>query len=259
MLSSFLRRNPWFDAPIVIIHDGPSTPLLGALARFPNVRFHHVGPELGARLTALAAAVPWVAPKIRRFYALEAFALTGIDRVVVVEGDLVCTGDAGPLFRARAPLLCCPDQAYFWQQVRDRATYSPSWPSPQTAATAFDITFNTGVMSIAPAGLGPGTYAELLARVGPETVSPVETGHTVSVVLNQYFEKRWFPLPERFNYLTSRSTTPYIRPRAAIEDAVFVHFLGRPKPWEPDTADPVNDDRRRALDIWRAEAGAIVR
>jgi lipopolysaccharide biosynthesis glycosyltransferase len=78
-------------------------------------------------------------------------------------------------------------------------------------------------------------------------------------VLNQYFEKRWLPLPEKYNHFVSSRMIEYQRPRIPLDGAVLVHFLGRPKPWNADENTGVDADHRQALALWRAEAAAIVR
>lgn len=252
LLTSFLRHNPWFAGTLAVIHgqQEPPSPILRGL---PNVRWQPVSDELSSCLTETASAA--VAQKRPRFHSLETFRLREFERVLYLDSDIVCTGDARSLFDGDAPLRCCPDQAHFWCLTRSRATYAPHDAAVATPDTHYPRTFNTGVMRVIPAHLDESTYAKLLHRVRARDWGAIRTGHSVSVVLNDHFSDTWVEAPERYNYLISPGMRRYRRPRAGVADAVFLHFLGRPKPWEarpPETI--VNDDHRRALDAWTAAA-----
>jgi lipopolysaccharide biosynthesis glycosyltransferase len=252
LLSSFLRRNPWFEGDIVIIQQGLPDHARRRLSRFRNVRFHDVGPALTARLAAVAARHPALERKLPIFFSLEAFNLPAYRRVVKLDGDLVCLGDATPLFEHDGAFLACPDQAYFWGRVRDARTYVPRLRgATETDEHILPATFNSGVLVLSPSDLPASIYDELLVGVGPDIWKTIRTGHTDSVVLNQRFRGVWKPLSERFNYLISHEMVRYTRPRVALGQAVFLHLLGRPKPWEGGTPRaPLTDDHRYALNAW---------
>lgn len=235
----------------MVIHDELPDAAREELSRFPNVQFHQAGAALQTRLAEVASRDPHLARKTRHFLALDAFNLPHFDRILHLDSDLLCTGDAADLFTHDGGLLACPDQAYFWGLVRDRTSYEPRDPATAASGSSFPVAFNTGMLVISPARLGPNIYHELLARVSMEALSPISTGHTVSHVLNEQFRGAWTQLPEKYNYLISKGMTRYVRPRAALRDAVFVHYLGRPKPW--NDAGPVtivSDDHEQALSLW---------
>lgn len=254
LLSSFLRHNAWFHGHLVVIHDGLTEDSREQLARFPNLRFHPVGPALETRLAALAA-LPKVGRKLPHLFSLEAFNLPGYDWILALDSDILCLGNLEPLIEMDAPLVCCPDQSYFWEQVRDRRTYVPMARPAAVAADIRSITFNVGVMKIAPRRLSPSVFADLVNQVSPGTWADVRTGHTDSVLLNQHFRGAWTQAPDTFNYLISGGMALYTRGRAPLRDAVLLHFLGKPKPWQPEAAaaaHTMDPERRAAFALWDA-------
>jgi lipopolysaccharide biosynthesis glycosyltransferase len=63
---------------------------------------------------------------------------------------------------------------------------------------------------------------------------------------------------ERYNFLISGGMRGYRRPRVPVAEAVFLHFIGRPKPWEAKSRDTIfNDDHQHALDAWDNEARSL--
>lgn len=250
LFSSFLRHNPWFTGTLAVIH-APQEPPAEELSRLPNVYRYPVSDDLTRCLTGAAHAD--VKRKAHHFHLLEVFRLREFDRVLFLDSDIVCTGDARALFDMEGTLLCSPDQAHFWRLARDRETYVPTVRAVAAPGTVFEGTFNTGVMRLAPALLGASTFDDLLDRIRTRDWTAVRTGHSVSVVLNDYFSGTWTAVSERYNYLLSPGMLRYRRPRVAMADAVFLHFLGHPKPWQPDRQEIFNDDHRRALDAWDNE------
>lgn len=181
------------------------------------------------------------------------------ERVLYLDSDILCVGDASGLMRLDDGLLCCPDQSYFREQARDRRSYVPlDKSSPPSRADVFGVTFNAGMMAIRRSVLGPYVYEGLLERVRSETWSSVRTGHTDSVLLNSYFEGGWTQMPERYNYLISNRSAAYVKARTPMAEAVFLHFLGRPKPWQSYDAGSVDSGRRPAFAMWRAYASRIL-
>jgi lipopolysaccharide biosynthesis glycosyltransferase len=250
LLSSFLRHNTWFDGDIVVIHRDLPDDSRRLLERFPNVRWHQVGAPLLERIEAITSAHPALERKAPIFYSLEAFNLCGYDRVLKLDSDILCTGNAAALLETNDVLLACPDQPHFRHQTRDRITYLPH-PSSAGGDPGQWATFNAGMLVLAPERLGRDLYPALLDDLRPETWSTVRTKHTDSIVLNRRFERTWTPCPERYNYFISKDTAQYTRSRAPLADAVFVHFIGRRKPWhirEPLAS--TFDDYRVALARW---------
>lgn len=252
LLTSFLRHNPWFAGDLVIIHDGLPDAAQARLQQFPNLRFHLVGGTMRERLAALAAVRPTMAVKRANLLSLEAFNLPGYDWVLKLDSDVLCTGSAAALTAIEGALLASPDQSYFRDKVRHLKTYVPQHKGLGAPETVYPMTFNAGVLLLRPAQMPTRVYAELTERVQPDTWSMVRTGHADSVVLNRHFRGAWTQVGEQYNYVISSEAARYTRPRAAIGDAVFLHYIGRPKPWDADAALAATDDERRfAHELWQ--------
>lgn len=249
-IGSFLERNPWFAGAVTIIHDGLSAEARSLLTRFPGVRFHEVREPLRTWLNSAATGQPLVKKKRHHFFALEAFNLPEFRRVLLLDSDILCTGDARALFAPTDRLLAAPDTSHYSRLARHRVTYAPQRATPESDQV-FHMTFNTGVIALSPGALPSSVYEGLVARARGTDWSAVETGHTVSVVLNAHFEGLWTPLPDICNYLVAGRTPHFVRSRAPLEQAIFVHFLGRPKPWQGDTP-PTGVEHRRAMELWQA-------
>lgn len=249
LLASFLRHNPWFTGTLAVIHD-PREPL-PRVPRLPNVHWHPVSDEL----TQCLAATEYTLLKAPRFHSLEIFNLRDFERVLYLDSDVVCTGDARGVFDTEGALVCSHDQAYFWNLSRNRETYETEASELAAPDTVFARTFNTGVMRLTPARLDDSTFADLLTRIATRDWGAIRTGHSVSVVLNDHFGGIWTSMSERYNYLISKGMLDYQRRRVPAADAVLLHFVGRPKPWEAGSRDTiVNDDHRFALNAWDDEA-----
>lgn len=266
MISSFLRHNPWFDGDVVVLHDGLPVRSRRRLLRFPGIRLVQIGEELRGRLRALATRYPDLRPRLARFHSLQAFALTGYERVLYLDSDILCIGDVRPLLdpplpgsraweAAEPPLVACPDQTRFRDQVRDAETFIPMERGGTTPPRdVIPDCFNTGVMVIRPDRLDPETTEGLFARLHPDRWTPTRTGHTDQAVLNRHFGSRCGRAPERYNYLLASDSDRWERP--PMSEAVLLHFLGKPKPWEFLRRGPPGDARqtRRAWELWRREA-----
>jgi lipopolysaccharide biosynthesis glycosyltransferase len=256
LVSSFLRHNPWFRGDIIVQHDGLRAETKRRLERYPRVTFRTVSPELKARVDELCAVVPRAARKRRFFHKLDAFSLPGYDKVLTLDSDMVCAGSVADLFAMEGALVCCPDQAYFTGRSRDARSYAPVPRVEHEQPSTIAITFNTGMMLLSPRDLGTSAFADVLSELSPETMSTVTTGHADSVVLNRHFRGRWTPAPARYNYLISPASARYTQREGTLDDAALVHFLGRPKPWQPDRA-ASSAEHLAAFEIWdRAAARA---
>lgn len=256
MIASVLRHNPWFDGEIIILHDGRELPALARLARFPRVSFRVIHPDLRARVADATAGWPGGRRRVSILSALDAFALTGFAKVLKIDSDIVCRGDLRPVFETDAPLACCADYAGLTGRVRDRMTYAALRAVDAAPGSTLNRTFNAGVMLISPASLGASIFHEVLGDVRAENWAHVSTGHSDSVILNRRFDGRWTELPEIYNYLLPPVDAAAISQRRPVTDAVLLHVLGSPKPWQPGRA-AGTPDRRFAFDIWDHEARLI--
>lgn len=242
-LRSFVRANPWFRGPTLVIHDGDEAVLRRRLIDIPDLRPHRIGDELRTRVSELVRQVPSLARKGARFWSLEAFNLPVDQPVLLLDGDTLCVGDARGILQHPGGLLACPDLA----SRRGSGREARSFVRDRGAAP----TFNAGVLLLRLDELDPDVFPSLLERLDPERWATVGTGHTDQVVLNDHFGSMWAPLPNRFNALVP----PTLEVASAeVEGAVFLHFVGRPKPWEAPLPPAGAGARRAAHAAWRRAA-----
>src|SRR5690606_1357462 len=136
-----------------------------------------------------------------------------------------------------------PDRARRSGVLRDATTFLPVAGDPARGEEAIR-TFNAGVILIGGDLLTREVQEALLAEVKETDWSRVRSGHTDQYVLNRVFRGRWRPLPERFNRFIAPEGSKEIAPEGSKEiapegskegvdgrlaDAVFLHFVGRPK------------------------------
>lgn len=251
LLASYLRHNPWFRGKFVVIHDGLSNTARSALSQFPNLELHEVAPALKDRVTAIAEQRPELAPKIPIFYSIEAFNLRGYHRVLKIDSDVLCNGDARALFSLAGALHCAADVAHFRNQVRDLQSYAAIDRSDADAADPnYATTFNAGVMLFDPLRLQH-VYDDLLSQLEPDRWNNVVTGHSDSVLLNRYFHNQWECLPATYNYFITPKSARW--ERAPLTDAVFIHYLGKPKPWQTPASErdaSMSAEQRIAFTLW---------
>lgn len=231
LLSSFLRHNPWFEGSVVIIHDGLARRSMRLLETFPGVEYRRVGDTLRRSLDELVGRHPRLASIRPRFHSLEAFGLSDFERVLYVDADVLCTAGARELLDLEPGLWACPDQTHLRGQVRDAVSFLPRDRDTPSSHAVLPSTFNTGLMMISPSALGDGVVEGLAHGIDPEAWSKVRSGHTDQFVLNHAFEGRWRALPSGYNHFVTPADGDYPVPREALDEAVFVHYLGRPKPW----------------------------
>ena len=99
MLDSFRRHNEWFDGDIIIIHDSLRPQSIAQLQNsFERVTMRKPGPDLNAQINSLVAAVPDIRSRRSRFLSLETFSLSGYDKILFCDSDLLFRGDVGDLF-----------------------------------------------------------------------------------------------------------------------------------------------------------------
>ncbi|MFT7553576.1 MAG: hypothetical protein ACI9BV_003913, partial [Rhodothermales bacterium] len=99
MVDSFRRHNPWFEGPVIVIFRGPP-PLLNTT----NLTFRPASQQLTTRLDAVTGALPAISGRSARFLSLETLAITGFDRLLFADSDLVIQGSVIEAFRAETVL-----------------------------------------------------------------------------------------------------------------------------------------------------------
>ena len=199
-------------------------PEAAAFRRMRTRTYRAVSSKLRDRIARLGAARPDFRSRLPRFFALEAFRLTGYRKVLFCDSDLLFQQPVTELFEAEDALLCCGDRAFLMGQRRDAATFAPlEDPALAGAVCALDRTFNGGFLLIDADLVEERHYAGLLALLAPETWRSTDTPHTQQFLQNRYFAGRQALIGSTYNYLLgaaahvkAREGSPPPMPRCCI-------------------------------------------
>ena len=234
-VGSFLEHHPDYDGDVVVIEDGLPEKCRGRLrALCDRVRFLPVSSGLRDRIARLGAARPDFRRTLPRFFALEAYRLTGYRKVLFCDSDLLFQQPVTELFDAEDALLCCGDHVFLRGQRRDAATFAPlEDPALAGAAGVLDRTFNDGFLLIDADLVGERHYAGLLALLAPETWRGTDTYLTSQFLHNRYFAGRQTLIGSTYNYLFAAAAAPHVKAREGLApaDAKVLHFNTPVKPW----------------------------
>ena len=233
-VGSFLKHHPSFAGEVVIIEDGLCEEHREVLRSLPcRMRFAPVSSALRARIAQLTATNPDMQDRAARFFAVEAFRLTGYRKVLLCDSDLLFRAPVEELFDSAEALLCCGDRAFLEGKHRDAATFLRVQPGGAEGVAALERTFNDGFLVMDAGLVGERTYAELLAALTPETWRGIRTPHTKQALLNRHFAGKQTLLSSTYNYLLA--SAPAIRAREGLQmaDAKVLHFNAPAKPWMP--------------------------
>ena len=237
MLHSFLKVNPWFEGDLVIIHDGlEPTAHQSLVACFERLRFVPVTPRLRSRLQSLIAFRPQLASREARFYSLEIFRLTGYDKVLFCDSDLLFCRPVNELFEMQQPLICGGDGPYYRGNSRDAASFAEvdsasHEASCPAAGTELVQTFNAGLLLIDAQLLTEANYDGLLALLSVQSWQRIETAHTDQFLYNLFFAGRQTLVNADYNFLLQHRTAICEKEGVTLSDAKVLHFNGLTKPW----------------------------
>lgn len=227
MIDSFVRHHPDFEGPIIVIHDESlGTDAMGALAEaFAQIEFHRVREATRQRIRQLVKAKTNLASRQRRFYSLEAFALSFTGRVLFCDADLLFQAPITEFLERPEPLVATPDRATLSGHYVSGNLPLPVQPGKTPAC------FNSGLMLIGPAYRTANVDQSLQASLNPALWENTTSGHTDQLVLNRYFSSQVYLLNNRFNYLMHCRKILEDDCQIKLSDAKVWHFSNTHKPW----------------------------
>lgn len=225
-LHSFLAANRWFDGDIAIIAEGLSEESRRKLALVaPRITYVAPGPELLERVEEVAREVPAFARHTARFLSLEAFRLTGYDRVLLCDSDLLFRGSVEALFARPEPFIACGDGHLYKGERR-----------PWLPADAPPVSFNSGLVLADGSCLGGEHYRALVDFVSARNYRQPHMKLADQIVLNVHFAARATIAGPRYNYLLAHEEPIRAAEGMEMEEALVLHFNGREKPWHIDAS-----------------------
>jgi lipopolysaccharide biosynthesis glycosyltransferase len=253
-LSSFLTHNPWFNGDLLVIHDQlDSTHRQHLNDRFDRIRFVQVSPDLEARVHDLCVHHPALASRRAQFHALEVFRLSGYDRLLYCDSDLLFRNSVESIFRMDADLLCCGDKPYYLGAGRDRRSFAFGSSTASFGQGLLRETFNSGFMLIGRPLLDAATYARLIDLIHERTWRHIRSDHTDQLIFNLGLTGRQTIVSGTYNYLLGHRKLLHGALGLRLGQAAVLHYNGPAKPWQTDRI--VSDVQRdpaliQAFKLW---------
>ncbi len=239
MFHSFLKQNPWFQGDLVVIHDRLEPAIQqDFISCFDRVHFRTIHPSLKAQLQVLLSCRPDLTSRQARFYSLAIFQLTGYDKVLFCDSDLLFRESIQELFETEAALVCCGDAPHYRGHGRHATTFSEMTApcrgvSISETAEVLRETFNAGFLLFDAHLLNPTHYRGLLSLLIDTTWQSIKTGHTDQVLYNQYFAGQQTLVSGKYNYMLPFRSDIYAKEGVGLSAARVLHFNGSAKPWQP--------------------------
>lgn len=256
-LSSFRRHNPDFGDDLIVFNGGLSADSQAQLHRvFPNLIIRRESSTLTDQLEELLIARPDLAGRRARFLSLEAFSLTGYDRVLFLDSDLLIQGSMSAFLNAEHACQAVPDGSHLAGGYRHPDTYEKLPLDSTPPPGAYRDTFNSGVMMIRPDQLPGDQYNTLLDAVSPAFWQKITAAQTDQIVLNICLQDRVTLADVTNNFMMVHRAT--IREKTGLNpaDAAVLHFNGPGKPWMMERVlDAAQDDPAaiKATKLWQDE------
>jgi lipopolysaccharide biosynthesis glycosyltransferase len=216
LLLSMLKVYPDLSSPIHICHDGTLNAFLQARLRsfYDNLIF--LQPDMD-----WFDAVPATSDNHKRigklgYMNIEGLALTGFSRVILLDSDMLVTGDISEMWQGDQYNVCydCGDREYV-----SRSVFTEKW------------VFNSGVISIPGDKTGPAAYAEfrdLVQRYASAEICHVIDRFADQKIWNIFLRDK----PTRYLPLNYNCNVKYLAKflNGQPEGISLIHFAG-PKPW----------------------------
>ena len=233
MIHSFLMRNKWFQGKILIIEDDLDDHMKAMLSLYPGIDFHTVSPDLHNRLQIFTKVLPHYSSKVRKFYMLDVFKLEGLDQLLFLDSDILCTGDLKTLFELRKKgLVAARDKSAHLGEMREEHTFLSFTKMQQKANKSYLDCFNSGMLLINYDKLDKNIFQDLLGMISPMKYATVQTGHADQYLLNIYFKDKTHLVSARWNFLLHCEEAILQSENIRPVDAELLHYVKSQKPWK---------------------------
>lgn len=231
LLYSFLETNPWFEGDIIVFAEAQELDQqeISLLNTFRNLKVVFINSQLHKNVKRLISVNPEVKGKSSHFYSLEAFGLTGYEKVLFCDSDLLFLDSIEALFSQSQPLICCGDGPYYQGLTRNKYSFKAGKPS--NPEEEFTDTFNAGFMLIDKSLLNSHTYSGLVELTHSEHWLDKTTPHTDQRIFNQYFAEKQHIVGPAYNYLLTHQNSIETMHPCDGKDIKVLHFNGPNKPW----------------------------
>jgi len=258
LLYSFLQHNPWFQGAINIVIAELSEACRERLRSIYPVQFVQASNQLITKIDILKTHYKHLKDIHLRFYSLEAFNMTGYDKVIYLDSDMYCSGDMKDLFLNEAPLSACLDGFSYEEKAKpivEQAGFKLS-TSAKRYGKHFKNSFNAGVISISSSILSKKNFEGLIAMLDYDTWSSFgNTIFTDQMIINRYFENQIATISGKYNYTIFLDDYIKYVDNISYDDIRIVHFAGKIKPWNNYRKEEIlikAPHYLKYIDIWRS-------
>ena len=238
MLHSFLKHNPWFEGEIVILHDSLPENYQRFFTVFPGVRFVQISEVLKNRINQLCTGVPHLdlETKKQRFFSLEVLRLSGYEKLLFCDSDLLFLDCIKELFdmseNPNEPIVRAAGDLYFHtKQFVSTVTFLPEKQQNNSHVRLIEKTFNSGFMLFDGELLTQNNYLKSLELLSVARWQKIQAPRTDQIVFNLCFSESFRLLSTRYNYLILHEKAILNVEKIEPEQIKVLHFNGKPKPW----------------------------
>ena len=218
-IKSFLYFNPWFEDDIIILDMGLSDRTKASIkAYYSKIIF------MQAKANNYKAIDMRITPDClkKTYYKLEVFGITGYDRIVALDMDMIVLGDLSELFNCEKPFAAVLGYNAHYDDLRT------------------DI--NSGVFVVNKEYLTEEHYRNILRIAGHGYSLPDQK------VINKYFKNKIHHLPKIYNVEKRMAYTK--KYDKEFKQAQIIHYVGR-KPWEDHKTFPESELIYKSVEeIW---------
>ena len=235
LASSIYEQNEWFDGDFLVIDAGLSDSSIKTLDVFQYIKLIKPTTNIKLRVKELVRHIPSYVKSQARFFSLETFNLKEYDKILFLDSDMMCLGNLEDLFQLDNAFSACADPRFYLGYSRDQKTFLPISRKEGLSKGNSEVfkSFNTGLMLVKPNALDPSIYTQLCSYINPSHYRDIKSGHTDSVILNQFFFEQVTWLPLIYNFFTLLwNELPHLQSSSFKKEIRMLHFLGRSKPWE---------------------------
>jgi lipopolysaccharide biosynthesis glycosyltransferase len=231
MIHSFLKSNPWFRGDIIVFYNDLTDESISRLNTFKQIRLIVPSEILLQKLETLKEKVHQFKNIISQFYSLETFNLSGYQKVLFLDSDVIVVKSLQELFNTETLLAACPESCWYSGKGRNTINYE-AVAFDEASDDFIETPVNSGFLFINEAMINSTNFNGLINLVDPELWRNKQTFHADQMVMNLWFRNQFSILDARYNFRPKNTTQIAAKEHITINDAFVIHFIRQQKPWD---------------------------
>jgi len=230
MIYSFQKSNDWFTGDIILICNHLPEELKQRFAVFRNVGFLQPSDLLLDKIEDLCTHLPAFTRMASMFYSLETFNLTGYDKVLFLDSDMLVVKPIKEVFETQETFLASAESCWYFGKGRCCDTYE-SVVNCESPDLFMQNPINSGFMVINEQHINKRNYDTLIEMISPELWANKNTFHADQLIINLFFKDQITLCDARYNYRPTLANEIRAKDGIDLEDAKIVHYYRQYKPW----------------------------